>query len=64
MFRYVVFYVVMWTNPSIITVTATSVDNCICRYKTEKAGTLIRVGQGKVGQGRRVIIKLYNVIMM
>ena len=35
-FRYVVFYVVVWTNPSIISVTATPVGNYICRYKSEK----------------------------
>ena len=35
-FRYVVFYVVMWTNPSIISVNTTPVVNCICRYQSEK----------------------------
>ena len=35
-------YVVMWTNPSIISVTPTPVINCICRYQSEKAGTVIR----------------------
>ena len=34
--------VVMWTNPSIISVTATPVGSCICRYQSEKAGTVIR----------------------
>ena len=32
----------MWTNHSIISVTATPVGNCICRYQSEKAGTVIR----------------------
>ena len=29
------FYVLMWTNSSIISVTATPVGNCICRYQSE-----------------------------
>ena len=36
-FRNVVFYVIMWTNPSIISVTATLVGNCICQYQSEKS---------------------------
>ena len=36
------FYVVMSTNLSIMSVTATPVVNCICRYQSEKAGTIIR----------------------
>ena len=38
-FRYAVFHAVMWTNPSIISVTATPVGSCICRYQSETSGT-------------------------
>ena len=42
----------MWTNPSIISVTAMPVGNCICRYQSEKAGTVIRNKILKVDSNR------------
>ena len=36
------FYVVMWTNLSIMSINVAPVGNCICRYQSEKAETVIR----------------------